>query len=134
MMSFNLVGACFVVLIYFSRTRNEKGVRVKEEEKVKGVKVKEEKAVKVKKEEEKEEKQVKVKKEEEKEKAKEQDNDNDNDNDTSNTEKHANNNVKQRESAIKHCDSFFTMLLEGTRLPSFLIVESENLVRRRQGY
>ena len=89
-----------------------------------GVK-KEDKKVKVKKEEE-----VKVKKEDKvKEEVKEEEGE-----ETDEVEKRENNDIKQNDSAIKHCDSFFTMLLEGSHLPSPAIVESENLVRRRHGY
>ena len=102
--------------------------RVKKEEEVK----KEDKKVRVKKEEgvKKEDKKVKVKKEEEvKEEVKEEEGE-----ETDEVEKRENNDIKQNDSAIKHCDSFFTMLLEGSHLPSPVIVESENLVRRRHGY
>ena len=71
-------------------------MRVKKEEGVK----KEDKKVKVKKEEE-----VKVKKEEEEA---------DEETETDEVEKRENNDIKQNDSAIKHCDSFFTMLLEGS--------------------
>ena len=78
--------------------------RVKKEEEVK----KEDKKVKVKKEEgvKKEDKKVKVKKEEE---VKEEEGE-----ETDEVEKRENNDIKQNDSAIKHCDSFFTMLLEGS--------------------
>ena len=127
-MSFNVMGACVVVLVHFSRSRRAEErmalkKRVKKEEEDK----KEDKKVKVKKEEEvkKEDKKVKVKKEEEEA---------DEETETDEVEKRENNDIKQNDSAIKHCDSFFTMLLEGSHLPSPVIVESENLVRRRHGY
>ena len=127
-MSFNVMGACVVVLVHFSRSRRAEErmalkKRVKKEEEVK----KEDKKVKVKKEEgvKKEDKKVKVKKEEEEA---------DEETETDEVEKRENNDIKQNDSAIKHCDSFFTMLLEGSHLPSPVIVESENLVRRRHGY
>ena len=128
MMSFNVMGACVVVLVHFSRSRRAEErmalkKRVKKEEEVK----KEDKKVRVKKEEgvKKEDKKVKVKKEEEEA---------DEETETDEVEKRENNDIKQNDSAIKHCDSFFTMLLEGSHLPSPVIVESENLVRRRHGY
>ena len=132
-MSFNVMGACVVVLVHFSRSRRAEErmalkKRVKKEEEVK----KEDKKVRVKKEEgvKKEDKKVKVKKEEEvKEEVKEEEGE-----ETDEVEKRENNDIKQNDSAIKHCDSFFTMLLEGSHLPSPVIVESENLVRRRHGY
>ena len=127
-MSFNVMGACVVVLVHFSRSRRAEErmalkKRVKKEEEVK----KEDKKVRVKKEEgvKKEDKKVKVKKEEEEA---------DEETETDEVEKRENNDIKQNDSAIKHCDSFFTMLLEGSHLPSPVIVESENLVRRRHGY
>ena len=105
--------------------------RVKKEEEVK----KEDKKVRVKKEEgvKKEDKKVKVKKEEEV-KVKKEAEEADEETETDEVEKRENNDIKQNDSAIKHCDSFFTMLLEGSHLPSPVIVESENLVRRRHGY
>ena len=105
--------------------------RVKKEEEVK----KEDKKVRVKKEEgvKKEDKKVKVKKEEEV-KVKKEEEEADEETETDEVEKRENNDIKQNDSAIKHCDSFFTMLLEGSHLPSPVIVESENLVRRRHGY
>lgn len=127
-MSFNVMGACVVVLVHFSRSRRAEErmalkKRVKKEEEVK----KEDKKVRVKKEEgvKKEDKKVKVKKEEEEA---------DEETETDEVEKRENNDIKQNDCAIKHCDSFFTMLLEGSHLPSPVIVESENLVRRRHGY
>ena len=120
-MSFNVMGACVVVLVHFSRSRRaEERMALKKRVKEEEVK-KEDKKVKVKKEEE-----VKVKKEEE---VKEEEGE-----ETDEVEKRENNDIKQNDSAIKHCDSFFTMLLEGSHLPSPVIVESENLVRRRHGY
>ena len=112
-MSFNVMGACVVILVHFSRSRRAEErmalkKRVKKEEEVK-----------------KEDKKVKVKKEEEEA---------DEETETDEVEKRENNDIKQNDSAIKHCDSFFTMLLEGSHLPSPVIVESENLVRRRHGY
>ena len=136
MMSFNVMGACVVVLVHFSRSRRAEErmalkKRVKKEEEVK----KEDKKVRVKKEEgvKKEDKKVKVKKEEEV-KVKKEEEEADEETETDEVEKRENNDIKQNDSAIKHCDSFFTMLLEGSHLPSPVIVESENLVRRRHGY
>lgn len=142
MMSFNVMGACVVVLVHFSRSRRveermalkksvkkEEGVKKEEKVKVKkeDKKVKKEEEVKVKKEE-----GVKVKKEkgvkEEEEEMEEEEKE------TDEAEKRENNDIKQNDSAIKHCDSFFTMLLEGNHLSSHVIVESENLVRQRHGY
>ena len=126
-MSFNVMGACVVVLVHFSRSRRaEERMALKKRVKEEEVK-KEDKKVKVKKEEgvKKEDKKVKVKKEEEEA---------DEETETDEVEKRENNDIKQNDSAIKHCDSFFTMLLEGSHLPSPVIVESENLVRRRHGY
>ena len=107
-MSFNVMGACVVVLVHFSRSRRAEErmalkKRVKKEEEVK----KEDKKVRVKKEEgvKKEDKKVKVKKEEEEA---------DEETETDEVEKRENNDIKQNDSAIKHCDSFFTMLLEGS--------------------
>lgn len=135
-MSFNVMGACVVVLVHFSRSRRAEErmalkKRVKKEEEVK----KEDKKVRVKKEEgvKKEDKKVKVKKEEEV-KVKKEEEEADEETETDEVEKRENNDIKQNDSAIKHCDSFFTMLLEGSHLPSPAIVESENLVRRRHGY
>lgn len=135
-MSFNVMGACVVVLVHFSRSRRAEErmalkKRVKKEEEVK----KEDKKVRVKKEEgvKKEDKKVKVKKEEEV-KVKKEEEEADEETETDEVEKRENNDIKQNDSAIKHCDSFFTMLLEGSHLPSPVIVESENLVRRRHGY
>ena len=135
-MSFNVMGACVVVLVHFSRSRRAEErmalkKRVKKEEEVK----KEDKKVRVKKEEgvKKEDKKVKVKKEEEV-KVKKEEEEADEETETDEVEKRENNDIKQNDCAIKHCDSFFTMLLEGSHLPSPVIVESENLVRRRHGY
>lgn len=135
-MSFNVMGACVVVLVHFSRSRRAEErmalkKRVKKEEEVK----KEDKKVKVKKEEgvKKEDKKEEVKKEEEV-KVKKEEEEADEETETDEVEKRENNDIKQNDSAIKHCDSFFTMLLEGSHLPSPAIVESENLVRRRHGY
>lgn len=135
-MSFNVMGACVVILVHFSRSRRAEErmalkKRVKKEEEVK----KEDKKVRVKKEEgvKKEDKKVKVKKEEEV-KVKKEEEEADEETETDEVEKRENNDIKQNDSAIKHCDSFFTMLLEGSHLPSPVIVESENLVRRRHGY
>lgn len=137
MMSFNVMGACVVVLVHFSRSRRAEErmalkKRVKKEEEVK----KEDKKVRVKKEEgvKKEDKKVKVKKEEEVKVKKEEEVKEEEGEETDEVEKRENNDIKQNDSAIKHCDSFFTMLLEGSHLPSPVIVESENLVRRRHGY
>lgn len=136
-MSFNVMGACVVVLVHFSRSRRAEErmalkKRVKKEEEVK----KEDKKVRVKKEEgvKKEDKKVKVKKEEEVKVKKEEEVKEEEGEETDEVEKRENNDIKQNDSAIKHCDSFFTMLLEGSHLPSPVIVESENLVRRRHGY
>lgn len=107
--------------------------RVKKEEEVK----KEDKKVRVKKEEgvKKEDKKEEVKvKKEDKVKVKKEEEEADEETETDEVEKRENNDIKQNDSAIKHCDSFFTMLLEGSHLPSPAIVESENLVRRRHGY
>ena len=137
-MSFNVMGACVVVLVHFSRSRRAEErmalkKRVKKEEEVK----KEDKKVRVKKEDKKvkvkKEEEVKVKKEEEV-KVKKEEEEADEETETDEVEKRENNDIKQNDSAIKHCDSFFTMLLEGSHLPSPAIVESENLVRRRHGY
>lgn len=133
-MSFNVMGACVVVLVHFSRSRRaeermalKKRVKKEEEDKKEDKKVRVKKEEEVKKEEgvKKEDKKVKVKKEEEEA---------DEETETDEVEKRENNDIKQNDSAIKHCDSFFTMLLEGSHLPSPVIVESENLVRRRHGY
>ena len=141
-MSFNVMGACVVVLVHFSRSRRaEERMALKKRVKEEEVK-KEDKKVKVKKEEEvkKEDKKVKVKKEEgvkkedKKVKVKKEEEEADEETETDEVEKRENNDIKQNDSAIKHCDSFFTMLLEGSHLPSPVIVESENLVRRRHGY
>lgn len=136
-MSFNVMGAYVVVLVHFSRSRRAEErmalkKRVKKEEEVK----KEDKKVRVKKEEgvKKEDKKVKVKKEEEVKVKKEEEVKEEEGEETDEVEKRENNDIKQNDSAIKHCDSFFTMLLEGSHLPSPAIVESENLVRRRHGY
>lgn len=137
-MSFNVMGACVVVLVHFSRSRRAEErmalkKRVKKEEEVK----KEDKKVRVKKEDKKvkvkKEEEVKVKKED-KVKVKKEEEEADEETETDEVEKRENNDIKQNDSAIKHCDSFFTMLLEGSHLPSPAIVESENLVRRRHGY
>ena len=101
------------------KVKKEGEVKVKKEDKK--MKVKKEEEMK----EEKKEEEVKVKKEEE---------ETDEETETDEVEKRENNDIKQNDSAIKHCDSFFTMLLEGNHLSSPVIVESENLVRRRHGY
>ena len=115
-MSFNVMGACVVILVHFSRSRRAEErmalkKRVKKEEEDK----KEDKKVKVKKEEgvKKEDKKVKVKKEEEVKVKKEEEVKEEEGEETDEVEKRENNDIKQNDSAIKHCDSFFTMLLEG---------------------